>query len=122
MVQQSIQHGRYLHRIGEDLSPSAEVLVGGDNQRKRAAKYFDKEDWVNSRQHYREAISYYKKAGEKDNSELIALCRYNIAITYWNQKNWSKAREKLEELLRKHPNHMKEEVADMIYKIGRFGY
>ena len=34
MVENAIQHGRYLDLILEDLRPSTEVLVGGDDHRK----------------------------------------------------------------------------------------
>jgi tetratricopeptide (TPR) repeat protein len=100
-------------------------LKGGFDELKQGSEYFEKKDWANARSSYREAIKSFKKSGANDISDLIALARYNIAVTYWNQKNWAKAKAQLLLVREKHPNYMKEEVDDMIYKtisIDRFSY
>ena len=97
-------------------------LKGGFDELEQGGKYFEKESWANARSSYREAIKSFKKSGANDISGLIAQTRYNIAMTYWNQKNWAKARTQLLLVREKYPNYMKEEVEDMIYKIDRFSY
>lgn len=80
-------------------------------------KAFDEMDFTEARSFFHDAIKYFKKSGIKDSSELLATIRYNIAVTYWNQQNWPKAKESFLELKQKHPKFHKDKTEDYLNKL-----
>jgi len=91
-----------------------------DDNFKKGNKAFDKENYSQAREHFRASIKYAKKSGVKDNDSFLASCRFNIAITYWNKKNWKRAKQHFLVLQKKHPNYKKDDVQDYISKAVRF--
>ena len=88
--------------------------------RDMASKAFNEKNYMVARSDYRDTIKYYKKYGVSDNSEIVAELRYNIAMTYWNEKNWKRAREWLLLLRKKHPTFHKDDVQDLLEKADKF--
>jgi tetratricopeptide (TPR) repeat protein len=80
-------------------------------------KAFDEMDFTEARSFFHDAIKYFRKSGVKDSSELLASIRYNIAVTYWNQQNWPKAKESFLELKQKHPKFHKDKTEDYLKKL-----
>jgi tetratricopeptide (TPR) repeat protein len=80
-------------------------------------KAFDEMDFTEARSFFHDAIKYFRKSGGKDSSELLASMRYNIAVTYWNQQNWPKAKESFLELKQKHPKFRKDKTEDYLNKL-----
>jgi len=80
-------------------------------------KAFDKMDFAKARSYFHDAIKYFRKSGVKDSSDLLAPIRYNIAVTYWNQRNWPRAKEYFLELKQKHPKFQKDETEDYLNKL-----
>ena len=80
-------------------------------------KAFDEMDFTEARRFFHDAIKYFIRSGVKDSSELLASIRYNIAVTYWNQQNWPKAKESFLELKQKHPKFHKDKTDDYLNKL-----
>ena len=85
-------------------------------------KSFEKEDYSSARDYYLDAMKYFKQAGLEAGSDILAELKYNIAMTYWNQKNFTRAKDSLLELRQRHPTYKKEDVQDYINKIVIWGY
>jgi tetratricopeptide (TPR) repeat protein len=84
---------------------------------KNGNKAFDKMDFTKARSYFRDAIKYFRKSGVKDSSDLLAPIRYNIALTYWNQQNWPRAKKHFLELKQKHPKFQEDETQDYLNKL-----
>ncbi|MGD8513111.1 MAG: tetratricopeptide repeat protein [Deltaproteobacteria bacterium] len=84
---------------------------------KNGNEAFDKMDFTKARNHFHDAIKYFRKSGVKDSSDLLAPIRYNIAITYWNQQNWPRAKKYFLELKHKHPKFQKDKTEDYLNKL-----
>jgi tetratricopeptide (TPR) repeat protein len=84
---------------------------------KNGNKAFDKMDFTKARSCFHDAIKYFRKSGVKDSSDLLAPIRYNIAVTYWNQQNWPRAKEYFFELKQKHPKFQKDKTEDYLNKL-----
>lgn len=89
----------------------------GNDSAKEGRKAFDKADYTGARAHFREALKHFKKSGIKDNDGLLAEIRYNTAITYWNEKNWSRAKEYFLLIRKKHPKYQAEDVQDYLNEL-----
>ena len=88
----------------------------------KADKAFDKKDYSAARSYYREILAYAKKWGNPYGSLCLANVQYNIALTYWNKRNYKKAKEYLLELRSKYPDYEKEDVQDFINRATNLGY
>ena len=88
----------------------------------KADKAFDKKDYSAARSYYREILAYAKKWGNPYGSLCLANVQYNIALTYWNERNYKKAKEYLLELRSKYPDYEKEDVQDFINRATYLGY
>ena len=53
---------------------------------------------------------------------MLTSPRYNIAMCYWNDRNYSRAEEKLREIQNKHPKYRPEEISDMIIEASGYKY
>lgn len=84
---------------------------------KNGNKAFDKMDFTKARSYFYDAIKYFRKSGVKDSSDLLAPIRYNIALTYWNQQNWPRAKKYFLELKQKHPKFQKDETEDYLNRL-----
>jgi len=84
---------------------------------KNGNKAFDNMDFTKARSCFHDAITYFRKSGVRDRSDLLAPIRYNIALTYWNQRNWPGAKECFLKLKQKHPKFQKEETEDYLNKL-----
>jgi tetratricopeptide (TPR) repeat protein len=79
---------------------------------------FDKMDFTKARTYFHDAIKYFRKSRVKDSSDLLASIRYNIAVTYWNQQNWLRAKKHFLELKQKHPKFQRKETEDYLKKLA----
>jgi len=84
---------------------------------KNGNEAFEKMDFTKARSYFHDAIKYFNKSGVEDSSDLLAPIRYNIAVTYWNQQNWPRAKEYFLELKYKHPKFQKDKVQDYLNKL-----
>jgi len=103
-------------------SKEAQIFSVAENHRKKASNYFKKEDWINARVSFLKCIEVLKKTGEPDNSNFIGNIRLNIAYTYWNERNYKKAKEKFLEVQEKNPNFEPQLVKEYLEKVEKLIY
>jgi outer membrane protein assembly factor BamD (BamD/ComL family) len=83
---------------------------------------FNDKSWVRARSNYLEAIRRYLDAGISTDSDVVLNCYYNIAMTYWNEKDYKEARSYLELLRYNHPDYDRLAVKDLLAKLDRAGH
>ena len=80
-------------------------------------KAFGNMDFTKARNFFHDAIKNFRKSGVQDSSDLLAPIRYNIALTYWNQRDWPGANKCFLELRKKHPTFQQDETEEYLTKL-----
>ncbi|OGW18867.1 MAG: hypothetical protein A3G93_08035 [Nitrospinae bacterium RIFCSPLOWO2_12_FULL_45_22] len=79
----------------------------------RGKEYFDEKKYSDARVYLRRATKILEKMG-KGKSDYAAKCRYNIAMSYFYEKEHSRGVELLEEVKQIHPKFETQRVDDSI--------
>ena len=75
---------------------------------------FDKKKFKEAREAWADFVEYHIKACHEKFSPLVAEAMYNIAITYWNEGDFSSATDAFLIIQKASPEYNKEEVAKML--------
>jgi hypothetical protein len=97
----------------------ADAMNQAANIEKEAGEYFDKKDWVAARAYYITAINKLLGIGFPDTNDLVSECRYNICLTYYNEHDFNKCKEKLLELQAKNPAYQPALVKELLDKVEK---
>ena len=90
------------------------------NKLDEGEKYFDKNAWEAARICFIKSIELFLRKDENyDSSDFIGGIRYNIAVAYYNEGLYYRAKEMLLEIKKKNPNFSPELVRDLLNKINR---
>ncbi|HLA80604.1 MAG TPA: tetratricopeptide repeat protein [Thermoleophilia bacterium] len=82
----------------------------------RASAAFEQKRWQSARNLYRDALELIELRS-LDVGEMLPQTMYNIAITYYNEREYSEARNQLLRLQKTFPSYEPELVSDMLRKI-----
>jgi tetratricopeptide (TPR) repeat protein len=94
-------------------------LIGG-MLREISDQHFDKKEYKEAREVYADIITYYFHVDTRKN--FIGVCEpmYNIALTYWNEGDYSSAIDAFLILQQSSPTYNKEEVANKLVDVKKF--
>jgi hypothetical protein len=76
-----------------------------------ASDRFDKKKFKEAREAWADFVEYHIKAGHEKSSPLVAETMYNIAITYWNEEDFSSTIDAILIIQKTSPEYNKEKVA-----------
>lgn len=98
-VATTARHGREFERLEE-----------------KASSAWEEERWMQARQRYRELLELVIK-GELDRS--VDWILYNIAMTYYNEREYRRARDELQDLKYRFPHYKPGLVTDALRRVER---
>jgi tetratricopeptide (TPR) repeat protein len=84
-----------------------------------ASKAFRKKDWGFAAARFNDAAEYLLKVGYPRDDELVATCRYNVAMAYFNARRYKEAEEILRRLLEVVPKYNPSVVKEQLAEAGR---
>lgn len=78
-----------------------------------AGKKFNKKDYKTARLYYEESLKAYTESGAK---KMVPVIRYNVAITYYNEGKYLKAKEIAEKIKKDFPSYKPKKIDNFITK------
>ena len=85
-----------------------------------ANRLFDSSNWSRARVLYNKALNKMKELSFSNKKYLIAQTKFNIAMTYWNEKEILRSRELLLEIQGENPEYEPELIKERLTKLQEF--
>ena len=85
----------------------------------KAGKAFESENWVVAVAHYDDVVQYLFSIGYTDSTDIVAVCRYNMAMAYRNNRQYEDAKNLLQQIQRQSPGYEPLLVKEQLKELQR---